>query len=140
MSLLLMDLDRFKNINDTYGHDIGDFILKECVKLLQSVFHQEGDFVARIGGEEFAIVLPNHNVEHAVKRAEAAMARIRKEVFIVENMELRFTVSMGIAQLSEDETTDNWIKRADAALYESKNSGRNRYTLARPATSLKAAS
>ena len=140
VSFIMMDIDFFKKINDTYGHDIGDFILKECVKLLQHVFNHEGDFVARVGGEEFAVILPNHTVEHAIKRAEAAMARIRKDVFVVDNMELRFTVSMGIAQLCEGETVDQWLKRADAALYESKNGGRNRFTVARPPNGLKAAS
>jgi diguanylate cyclase len=132
VSLLTLDIDFFKKINDNYGHDIGDFVLKECVKLLQKVFSREGDFVARVGGEEFAILLPNHAIEHAIIRAEDAMTKIRKEVFVEKNMELRFTVSMGIAQLMENETSDHWVKRADQALYESKHGGRNRYTVSRP--------
>jgi diguanylate cyclase len=132
ISLLLMDIDFFKKINDTYGHDIGDFILKECVKLLQSQFPSEGDFVARIGGEEFAILLPNHAIEHALKRTDELMARIRKEVFVEQDRELRFTVSVGIAQLVENESSTQWYKRADQALYESKQSGRNRSTVAPP--------
>lgn len=130
VSLITMDIDFFKKINDTYGHDVGDFVLKECVRVLQEVFHRESDFVARIGGEEFAVILNDHAVEHAVKRAEECMARIRKDVFVQQNMELRFTVSMGIAQLQEGETVDQWMKRSDAALYESKHGGRNRYTVA----------
>jgi diguanylate cyclase len=132
VSMIIMDIDFFKKVNDTYGHDVGDFILKECVKLLQNVFAHEGDFVSRIGGEEFAIILPNHAVEHALKRADDAMARIRKDVFVEKNMELRFTMSMGIAQLVDGETADLWIKRADQALYDSKHGGRNRYTVAAP--------
>ncbi len=129
VTLVSMDIDFFKKINDTYGHDIGDFVLKECVRILQGVFAQETDFVARIGGEEFAIVLADHALPQAIKRAEEAMTKIRKEVFVKDNMELRFTVSMGIAQLNTGETVDQWMKRADSALYESKNSGRNRYTV-----------
>lgn len=139
VSLIILDIDFFKKVNDTHGHDIGDFILKECVKLLQAVFSHEGDFVARIGGEEFAIVLPNHAIEHAVARAESAMARIRREVFVQKNTELRFTVSMGIAQLTPGETADQWIKRADQALYDSKHGGRNRYTVAPAPSALKVA-
>jgi diguanylate cyclase (GGDEF)-like protein len=130
VSLITMDIDFFKKINDTYGHDVGDFVLKECVRVLQEVFHRESDFVARIGGEEFAVILNDHAVEHAVKRAEECMARIRKDVFVQQNMELRFTLSMGIAQLQAGETVDQWMKRSDAALYESKHGGRNRYTVA----------
>lgn len=129
VSLITLDIDFFKKINDTYGHDIGDFVLKECVRTLQSCFSRETDFVARIGGEEFAIVLSEHTLPHAVKRAEDTLARIRKEVFVTEGNELRFTVSMGLAQLREGESVDQWLKRADQALYNSKNNGRNRFTV-----------
>lgn len=135
VSILSLDIDFFKKINDTHGHDIGDFILRECVKLLQDVFKNENDFVARVGGEEFVIVLGNHTIEHAVKRAEQVMARIRKEVFVESNTELRFTVSMGLAQLLEGESVSQLMKRADQALYDSKHNGRNRFTLARTLTS-----
>lgn len=135
VSVLSLDIDFFKKINDNYGHDVGDFILKECVKLLQNVFKTEHDFVARVGGEEFVIVLAGHSVEHAVKRAEELMNRIRKEVFVEKNMELRFTASMGIAQMIEGESVDQLMKRADEALYASKNGGRNRFTLARTLSS-----
>jgi diguanylate cyclase len=137
VSVIILDIDFFKKINDAYGHDIGDFVLKECVVMLKEVFHREDDFVARIGGEEFAVILPSFTHEHAVVRAEEAMAKIRKEVFVHDKLEITFTVSMGIAQLLQNETTDEWIKRADTALYESKHSGRNRYTVAPHAKSLK---
>lgn len=129
-SIIMLDIDFFKKINDSFGHDIGDFVLKECVKLLQHVFHKEDMMVARIGGEEFVVVLPNHSVEHAVIRAEEAMKRIREEAFIQGDHEIRFTVSMGIAQLQDRESTSDWLKRADTALYQSKNSGRNKFTVA----------
>ncbi len=129
VSIITLDIDFFKKINDTYGHDIGDFILKECAKLLKGVFSRKDDFVARIGGEEFAIILPDHQVPHAVKKADELMERIRKDVFVTGSHQLRFTASLGIAQLKESETRDQWLKRADQALYHSKNTGRNKYTV-----------
>jgi diguanylate cyclase (GGDEF)-like protein len=133
MSIIVLDIDFFKKINDNYGHDIGDCILKECVRLLEECFSREEDFIARLGGEEFAIILPGCNVDAAVKMAEEAMNRIRKEVYVQDKMEIRFTVSMGIAQITSGESADSWYKRADEALYESKQTGRNKYTLAKPA-------
>ncbi|HEX4925843.1 MAG TPA: GGDEF domain-containing protein, partial [Bdellovibrionales bacterium] len=130
VTLVTLDIDHFKKVNDCYGHDIGDFCLQECVKMLRSVFGGNHDFVARIGGEEFAILLPNHTVEQAVKRVENAMTRIRNETFIKGDIRFNFTVSMGIAQRMPHEKPDSWLKRADRALYQSKNGGRNRYTVA----------
>lgn len=130
VSIIMLDIDFFKKINDSYGHDIGDFVLKECVHTLKQVFNKDNEMVARIGGEEFVVVLPNHTSEHAVVRAEEAQKRIRNEAFIQGQVEIKFTVSMGIAQLFENETTSDWLKRADLALYQSKNSGRNKYTVA----------
>lgn len=138
-TLIIMDIDFFKKINDTYGHDIGDFVLKECVRTLKDIFHRDSDFVARIGGEEFAIILPDHKIEHALIKAEEALNRIRSEVFVKDTMELRFTVSMGIAQILDNEQTDQWLKRADTALYNSKHTGRNRYTIAFPHSAANAA-
>lgn len=130
VTLCILDIDFFKKINDTYGHDVGDFVLKECVRLLTESYGQDTDFVARIGGEEFAIILQDHTFEQAVTRASQAFEKIRKEVFVHNGEELRFTVSMGIAQLLTDENADQWIKRADAALYDSKHGGRNKWTVA----------
>ncbi|MGZ3768123.1 MAG: diguanylate cyclase [Bdellovibrio sp.] len=131
MSLILLDIDFFKKINDSYGHDIGDFILKECVRLLQESFSREEDFIARLGGEEFAVILPGCTIDAAIKMAEEAMARIRKEVFVQDRMEIRFTVSMGIAEVGHEESADSWYKRADEALYDAKQTGRNKYTIAK---------
>jgi diguanylate cyclase (GGDEF)-like protein len=134
VTMIILDIDFFKKINDSYGHDVGDFVLKECTRLLKQVFHRETDFIARIGGEEFAILLPDYKAEHAIYKAEEAMAKIRKEVILQGAHQIKFTVSMGIAQLSEHEiqqkSPDTWIKRADQALYQSKNTGRNKYTVA----------
>ncbi len=129
-SLIMLDIDFFKKINDSYGHDIGDYVLKECVRILTEVFGRDGEMVARIGGEEFVVVLPTHSIELAVLRAEEAQSRIRAESFIQGNLDIRFTVSMGISQLQAGESASDWLKRADTALYQSKNSGRNKFTVA----------
>lgn len=129
VSIVSLDIDHFKKFNDTYGHAIGDFILVECVKLLKNVFSRDGDFVARVGGEEFVVILPDFRIEHAVKKAEQALEVIQKEVFIHESLELKFTASMGVAQLHEGEEIHDWLKRADEALYKSKNNGRNQITI-----------
>lgn len=129
VSLIILDIDFFKKINDTYGHDMGDFILKECVRSLMEVFHRDSDFVARIGGEEFAVLLPDFRLEHALVRAEEVLNKIRKEFFVQGEIKIQFTVSMGIAQLSDHETADQWLKRADTALYQAKNTGRNKYVV-----------
>jgi diguanylate cyclase len=132
VSLIILDIDFFKKINDSYGHDVGDFVLKQFTRILQTSFSRDSDFVARIGGEEFAVILPEHAIEHAIIKAEKAMAAIRKEVIVYgEGKTLTFTVSMGIAQVLVGETADQWIKRADSALYESKHTGRDRYTVAK---------
>jgi diguanylate cyclase (GGDEF)-like protein len=137
VSVIILDIDFFKKINDAHGHDIGDYVLKECVKMLAEVFHRGEDFVARIGGEEFAVILPNFAIEHAVVRAEEALNKIRKEVFVHGELKLKFTVSMGIAQWLHHETLDQWIKRADLALYQSKQTGRDKYTVAARSTGIK---
>jgi len=131
VTLIILDIDYFKKINDTYGHDIGDFILVECVRIMKSIFYHEGEIVSRIGGEEFAVILPQHSLDDAMARADELQRRIRSEAFVQGNLKIRFTVSMGIAQLFEKESASDWVKRADTALYQSKNSGRNQYTVSK---------
>lgn len=132
VSLIALDIDHFKKINDTYGHPTGDLILIECVRLLKEVFSRDSDFVARIGGEEFAIILPECSYDHALKKADEALNRIRRETYVVDDVKIKFTISMGIAELAHGEDVESWIKRADQALYHSKTTGRNKYTLAEP--------
>lgn len=131
-SLIILDIDFFKKINDNYGHDMGDFILQECVRTLKEIFNRDVDCVARIGGEEFAILLPDYQAEHVMKKAEVALQKIRSETYIKGELKLQFTVSMGLAELQKNETVEQWVKRADVALYESKQTGRNKFTLAPP--------
>lgn len=139
VTLIMLDIDHFKKVNDTYGHDVGDFVIKECVRLTKAVFHRESDFVARIGGEEFAIILPEMSAEQAALRCEELMAIVRKEVFVQGSSQIRFTISMGLAQVTENESIEKWLKRSDEALYHSKQTGRNRLTIAAPHATVKAA-
>lgn len=130
VSVMMVDIDYFKRINDTHGHAVGDFVLKELVVSLKKMFTREADIIARIGGEEFAILLPDYQTDHVVVKAEEVLQRIRHEAYVHENREIRFTVSIGIAQLTHGEEVAAWIKRADMALYNSKNTGRNKVTVA----------
>jgi diguanylate cyclase len=130
ITMMLVDIDYFKRINDTFGHQVGDYVLKELVSTLKSLFINDHAFIARIGGEEFAIVLPEWDADKAMKRAQEILAKIKGEIFVIEEHKIGFTVSIGISQLTPTEDVGSWIKRADTALYRSKNNGRDRATLA----------
>lgn len=120
-SLIMLDIDHFKDINDTFGHDIGDYAIVEMTKIVKE-YLRESDIFGRVGGEEFMILLPYTSVEQAKNIAQ----RIRKEVD-----EYRFTsiehmsVSQGVVQYKEAESANAMLKRVDIALYEAKTRGRN---------------
>lgn len=139
VTLLSLDIDHFKKVNDNWGHDVGDFVLVECVKLLKEVCSRDADFVSRVGGEEFTIILPDYNAEQAFRKAEELHARIRKETYVKQEMELKFTISVGLAQLEAGESLETWLKRADTALYTSKQTGRNRTTISHESADKKTA-
>lgn len=119
-ALALLDIDHFKRINDTYGHDRGDQVIKSVA---QSLTHhlRETDIIARIGGEEFAIIMPHTSL----REAEVVVNRLRTAIHL-EN-ELKVTVSAGLTEISD--SSEQSYKRADIALYESKSSGRNRVSI-----------
>lgn len=126
ISIIMFDLDHFKMVNDTYGHGGGDLVLTEVsqliVKSLRSV-----DSVARWGGEEFIILLPETNCEEAIKISEKLRVLIFNHTFIYQSLPIKITASFGISCYSKDyDTTDKMIKYADDKLYESKSAGRNR--------------
>lgn len=139
-SLIMVDIDHFKKVNDSYGHDIGDLVLKECIHLMQEFFCSTNEFVARLGGEEFVILVNDSSMEQITQKIDAFQNKLRKEVFIMGKFEIKFTVSLGIAQLLPGENGESLLKRADLALYQSKNSGRNRWTLANNEIALKVVS
>ena len=123
-SLVMLDVDFFKKFNDKYGHQAGDEVLKGVAQTLKQTM-REMDFVARYGGEEFAAVLPVTNEREAIFAAERIRTAIESAVYSHDGVELRVTCSMGVAQVLEDNAATEIIKRADAALYQSKSAGRN---------------
>jgi diguanylate cyclase (GGDEF)-like protein len=133
LSLVLCDIDLFKSINDTHGHACGDQILRQFGARLQHSIRRGVDWVARIGGEEFAIVLPETGYQHALEVARKLRATIARAPYTHEGKKLEVTASFGMCGLDrvptgERRLADRVVKIADAALYRSKNAGRNRVT------------
>jgi two-component system cell cycle response regulator len=126
MSLLMVDIDHFKRINDTRGHLAGDAVLKQVATLIAKQVRKE-DVFARYGGEEFGAVLPEVELEGAVVLAEKLRGVVEKATYSWENQAIPVTVSIGVAALPVEVcTTEQFIGKADAALYDAKHQGRNR--------------
>jgi len=127
LSLIMIDIDKFKNINDTYGHDVGDKVIVSLADALIQE-HRESDIVCRFGGEEFVMLLPNTSLDNAQILANNIRVGIENLTLQIEDNEIKFTISLGISQidLSSEVNIEAGLKRADEALYEAKNSGRNR--------------
>jgi diguanylate cyclase (GGDEF)-like protein len=130
LCLLLADLDHFKNINDTYGHSIGDAVLCEAARRMRSSVRTY-DSVGRYGGEEFIFILPGCDAESAQKHAERLKSCVTSDPVELPNLSLSFTLSIGVVVTyhSSMEELDNIIQTADSALYEAKIKGRNRVVL-----------
>ncbi len=124
-SIVFFDIDHFKNINDTYGHDAGDVILKS-LGLLFRRYAREIDMIGRFGGEEFVAILPNTNKDGAYKFAEKLRQIISKTKFMYKNTRIKVTVSAGVASRDEVNSNNELLKKADERLYLAKKSGRNR--------------
>lgn len=126
-TLVMMDVDHFKLINDTYGHPAGDFVLTHIIELTRAVIRNE-DILARIGGEEFTIILKGTTLEGALILAERLRKNIEENNFDFEGKTIHVTISMGLATLPNKDfkTHEAMLKMADDLLYRSKNSGRNR--------------
>ncbi len=120
LSLLFIDIDHFKDINDTLGHQTGDKILIQFASFIKSSI-RSSDILFRFGGEEFVVIAPECELECAKKLAEKLQQTIETKEFI-----FKLTVSIGVAQLQESEETGELIKRSDDAMYQAKQSGRNR--------------
>ncbi|RXJ85745.1 diguanylate cyclase [Arcobacter cloacae] len=125
LSVLLVDIDYFKNVNDTYGHLVGDNILQEVSKIL-TICSRDTDIVARWGGEEFILMLPQTNIEQAYLVAQKLRATVEKHKF---DEVKHITCSIGVAQFHKNETKETLFKRVDDALYKAKKAGRNRVEL-----------
>lgn len=123
-SVIFLDVDHFKNVNDTLGHGVGDQVLIDMARLLQHETYS-GELIGRYGGEEFVVLCPGTDLDQAVRRAERLrVALSRAEVGGVP--ELKVTASFGVSQAETDDTVESLLRRADKALYQAKERGRNR--------------
>jgi diguanylate cyclase (GGDEF)-like protein/hemerythrin-like metal-binding protein len=135
LSFLMLDIDHFKNINDKYGHAVGDEVLKHFAAICKNRV-REVDIVARIGGEEFVIVLPETNVHGAYQFSERLRVEVFNSHFIVDNETIQYSVSIGISDFEADINTKTILQRADQALYNAKQNGRNCTRVYKKSTSL----
>lgn len=125
MSVLMLDIDYFKKVNDNFGHQCGDMVLKAVAdKVLASL--RKTDIVARYGGEEFCCVLPETGMEQASQVAENIRAVVEQMETVTHDHVLKVTVSLGVSVLKDGDMPDSLLRRADSALYDAKNSGRNK--------------
>ena len=133
LSLLMLDLDHFKRVNDTYGHLAGDQALIDIARLVQA-YLRAGDTLARYGGEEFALILRHSPSSGAAVLAERLRRAVEQHAFAHEGRDFRLTVSIGIATLQGGSYggADDLLRAADAALYEAKTRGRNQVVSAEP--------
>lgn len=128
LSVIAIDADFFKKINDEYGHGVGDNVLKHLAASIQSCVRSM-DLVARIGGEEFIALLPSIDLENAMIVAERIRSTVSQAQLNIDGLSVAYTVSLGVCSIDESVSgIDELIKRADIALYESKTNGRNRVT------------
>lgn len=123
LAALMTDIDHFKSINDTYGHGMGDQVLKQVAQILRDACRKE-DIVARYGGEEFIVILPDSGAGAAADCAERMRSAIAGATF--SGIDRSITASFGVTVFTPADTEDDFLKRADAALYEAKAAGRNR--------------
>ena len=128
LTLLLLDIDHFKQINDSHGHAVGDACLTAIAGRLHSTFAGEGDLAARVGGEEFGVVLDGQDLAMGMQRAERFRASLVEHPIAIDGLTLRMTVSIGVAEFdrSRQEGHDALYHDADIAVYRAKASGRNR--------------
>ncbi|HZK02426.1 MAG TPA: diguanylate cyclase, partial [Anaerovoracaceae bacterium] len=128
LALLMIDIDRFKNYNDKYGHLEGDKCLKEVAKEINNTVKRKGDFVARYGGEEFVVLLSNTSIDGAIILAEKIRINIEDLVIKNDGLASSVTVSIGVASMIGvvDAPPNKLIEAADQALYQAKKEGRNR--------------
>ncbi|GAB6074801.1 sensor domain-containing diguanylate cyclase [Nautilia lithotrophica] len=126
VGILMLDIDDFKKINDTYGHDIGDLVLIALADTIKQIIRKNDIFI-RYGGEEFIIILPNSNIENTYKIAEKIRREIEKIKIDIGQKHLEFTISIGVSEIRDNDTSIfDAIKRADINLYKAKRNGKNR--------------
>lgn len=124
LSLAMLDLDHFKNINDTHGHLVGDTTLKRVARVIESRVRRD-ELLARYGGEEFVVVLPETDLDGARTFGETVRQQVADRSFVFDGHDIRVTVSVGAATLRKDDDVEALIREADAQLYRAKGAGRN---------------
>lgn len=124
-AVLMADIDRFKSINDTFGHHAGDCVIREVSNILRQGAEPDG-LAARFGGEEFVAFLPDADLRHAELRAEAIRAAVENQSISVEGSDLSCTLSIGVEVFDGSQPLDDVLRAADQALYMAKSNGRNR--------------
>lgn len=129
LAAIMLDVDHFKNVNDQYGHSVGDQVLKKIARTLEETTRHM-DVIARYGGEEFVILMPEATGLQAKERAEKIRRAIEEKSIDVHGKKIKATATFGVTQLTKDDrTSDHLINRADQALYRGKNEGRNKVVL-----------
>jgi two-component system cell cycle response regulator len=131
LALMIMDMDHFKQVNDTYGHDAGDMVLKQLSFIIINVVRST-DLAARFGGEEFVILMPETDAQAAMTTANRVREQVEGTAFKInaQGQSINKTISIGVATLNPGDTGEDLLKRADTMLYEAKNGGRNQVKLA----------
>ena len=122
-SIIMCDIDKFKMVNDTYGHDAGDYVLKEVARILKDTV-RDGDIVGRWGGEEFLIIV-NSNKANSAILAERIRAQVEQHTYTYKNIDLHVTITLGVSAYRANTDIDTLIKSADRKLYRGKENGRN---------------
>jgi len=128
LSFLMIDIDHFKKVNDTYGHTAGDTVLADVAKILTNSIRQS-DLAGRLGGDEFAIILPHTDIKDGLVAAQKIRKAVEQAQFTDKEDVIKVTISIGVAICSDTDTTLDIIKHADKALYMAKENGRNQVKL-----------
>jgi diguanylate cyclase (GGDEF)-like protein len=128
-SLVMIDVDKFKNINDTYGHLVGDEVIRHISASIREQV-RETDISGRYGGDEFAVLLPDTSMKNAYIFAERLRIAVESAVVKYNDIDIKYTITLGVAEIDESiQSSEAWIECADAALYNAKESGRNKACL-----------
>lgn len=129
VSLMMIDFDNFKSINDTFGHIVGDEVIRKSSSFIKSML-RSSDIMCRWGGEEFAVIMPSCTIVNAKVIAEKIRDSVMDEIFVGQDIKRKMTISIGISVAKDNEDTDEILRRADYALYQAKENGRNRIEIA----------
>ena len=125
-AIVTIDIDHFKRVNDVYGHGAGDTVLRRVADIIKAPLRPNTDIGARMGGEEFVVLLPDTDTESAIAFAEKLRRRVEQTVVVIGENEVRPTISLGVAMNRKSTDLDDLIDRADRALYTAKRTGRNK--------------